>query len=84
MKTIKSIIIAAVLSTSIVANSYTVIEGWKVSGSTRKEHAIICNAVIAVNTLKRQRADKFIDQETYVIRINRLLATLAKKGIQVK
>ena len=85
MNKLKSTIITAILSTSIVtANSYCVIEGWQCIGSTRKDHAVINNAVIAVNALKRQKADRYIDNEQYAIRINRLLSTLTKKGIRVR
>lgn len=80
----KSILITIALAVVLTAATVGSIDGRKLSGTGHREHAAICNAVIASNTLKRQRADRFIDSEQYEIRIRAILKRLQKNGIRVR
>ncbi len=84
MKYLKSLILGSVFVSTIFAGSYCRIAGYEVIASDLRQHAAICNTVLAVNVLKRQKADRFINDTEYLIRVNELIASLKRKGVTVK
>lgn len=80
----KSLIFVVALASLTLATSQAAIDGHRLTGTTRGDHAAICNAVIACNVLKRQRADRYINNEQYEIRIKAILKRLQAKGIRVR
>ena len=80
----KSLIFVAVLASLTLATSQAAIDDHILTGTTRGDHAAICNAVIASNILKRQRADRYINNDQYKIRVQAILKRLQSRGIRVR
>ncbi len=80
----KTIIFIVAVTSSVFSASFGLIDGRKVLGSDKRQYSAICNAVIAVRMLKRQKADRFITSEQYVIRVESVLKSLQIKGVTVK
>ena len=84
----KSLIFVAVLASLTLATSQATsqaaIDDHILTGTTRGDHAAICNAVIASNILKRQRADRYINNDQYKIRVQAILKRLQSRGIRVR
>lgn len=83
-KFLKSLIFIVAITSAAAAHSFGIIDGYRVTGDNKRQHAAICNAVIAVNVLKRQRADRYIDTQEYIIRVRTILKGLQLRGIRVK
>lgn len=80
----KILIFGVALAAVTLATSQAAIDNYRLTGTTRRDHAAICNAVIASNVLKRLRADRYINNEQYEIRVRAILKRLQSRGIRVK
>ena len=82
-KLIKSLVFVVAVSSVAFSASLGVIDGHRVTGTGQREHAALCNAVIAVKCLKKQRASNYLNAEEYEIRVKAILASLRAKGLNV-
>lgn len=83
-KLIKSLVFILAVTSVAFSASIGMIDGHIVTGKDKREHAAICNAVIAVNCLKKQRASNYISEHEYNIRVKTILRTLIMRGLTVK
>ena len=82
-RSIKSLVFIVAISSVAFSASVGMIDGHRVTGTGQREHAALCNAVIAVKCLKRQRACNYLNAKEYVIRVKNILASLRAKGLNV-
>ena len=82
-KLIKMVIFVVAVSSIAFSASIGMIDGHRITGTDKRQHAALCNAVIAVRCLKRQRADNYLSWENYTIRVKNILTSLRSKGLRV-
>jgi len=82
-KLIKSLLFIVAVSSVTFSASLGMIDGHRITGTGQREHAALCNAVIAVKMLKRQRACNYLTCEQYEIRVRAILSSLRMKGLKV-
>lgn len=80
---IKSLLFIFAVTSIAFSASIGMIDGYRVTGTGQREHAALCNAVIAVRMLKRQRACNYLTEKEYCIRVKSIIRSLELKGLKV-